>query len=49
MEYQENPQKPLPLPLSAREIALLDGFRRLNEQAQKDVQRVVNALLGLPA
>jgi hypothetical protein len=49
MEYQENPQTSSPLALSAQEIALLEGFRRLDEQAKQDVLRLVRALLGLPA
>ena len=49
MEYQENPQTSVSLPLSAQEAALLQGFRQLDEQAQQDVLRLVRALLGLPA
>ena len=37
MEYQENPQTSVSLPLSAQEAALLQGFRQLDEQAQQDV------------
>lgn len=49
MEYQEHSQTPQYLPLSAQEVALLEGFRQLDEQAQQDVLRVVRALQGLPA
>lgn len=49
MEYQEHSQTSQSSTLSAREVALLEGFRQLDEQAQQDVLRVVRALQGLPA
>ncbi|WOD12773.1 hypothetical protein RPW65_08000 [Pseudomonas sp. NyZ704] len=49
MEYQQSQQTSLTLPLSRQELALLEGFRRLDEQAKQDLLRLVRALLGLPA